>query len=400
MNALLYALTVPDNSQQNTGTNTGINISAQGAISGGQSSVTSVSTNPDDETVQGQYAHKYAQMMATELLELVTSPDINEVPYFNPSESAQIDGYYAPESVDVSPVEPQVPSIQEFRTQLKHVGTRESHRRVAETSPDTVTTPFGSAAQGLLALPTTAEKVRWYNPTDGTVQDATVVRTEPGEHVDVDLYDVTAAPGSKPRLTYKAPYEEWKSDVRVWDEHARRKRTVSGYEGVAVDDADAVVGEAKVGREQITEPAWGRVFRTDHEWRGEPLVETGRLRLGVDEETGALKAWSWDNVDERYEFTALGDSVWRADDVDVRRLGLERVDVQVEFRDVYDTDSSTYSLVAQLRRGRGGALWKVPPNESTPAPTGVTDRVAPIAVDDDTDAGEVAGVIERQEVSP
>jgi hypothetical protein len=138
----------------------------------------------------------------------------------------------------------------------------------------------------------------------------------------------------------------------------------------------STVGDATVTDTVTTEVAsqWQRVYVTDHDWRGDIVLETDRLRLTIDQPEDTLRAYRWS--DGQYELVQLGASDWRLFDVDITTIGLARIEAQFEFE--RQADGTRHNLNATLVRGLDDVVWTEPVNEDS-TPQGLIDRLAPIA---------------------
>ena len=388
---LIYNVIVPGATQPTAESRQGRSTLSEGVLGSDVAAVESISPNAGRQTLSGRYIGPLADLSALELQELFGA-SIEAVPIFNPDEQGSVDGYYALESADVNPRDARVAEIQEYNATVTGLGTRRSHRRTVRTNPTTEDNPFGSASSEEIGIPARASLVQWYDSSTGALEDATVQRTESGEHDDIDIYDATEPSFDGPTLVYDVAYRhEWPVDVRVWDDYGRAKHR-STSDGTTV--GSATVGTATVG--SVTEAVqWQRVFSTDHDYRGVPILENDVLRLEFAERD-QLRVYEWDTSAKTYERLELGSSPWRLQDVDIVRIGVERIDGQAEFEDV-NNPGTTHNLNFSVKRGYSTVFWTVPANESSP-PQGLIDRLSPIAHDSDQDPAAVADVIQRTEV--
>lgn len=392
-NKLIYSLVVPDQAQILDSDDRRREISSEGTLGDGQPSVTSISPEAETRKIQAQYIGQFAELSATEIRELFSASGISVVPYSSTDSSSLLEeGYYTLRESRNQPTRPSERRAQEFEGQLTKVGTRRSHWRTAETAPTTETNPFGTDSNQYLGLSTRAEKVQWYGRTTGTIEDATAVETRQGEHDELKIYDAQNSSISDPTLIYRIDYrQEWPTDPRVWDDRNQSKT-------LEVTTSGDTVGSATVGSAAVSETRdavqWQRVFATDHEYVGTPVFENDLLRLEMAE-GDRIYAYEWNDTDTVYEVIQLGNSPWRLFDLDTLRIGTERIDAQLEFKD--ETGSTKHNLNMSLKRGWDTVLFTVPQNED-PAPQGLIDRLKPIAATTQEDPGEVGDVIKRSEV--
>ena len=395
---LLYNLTVPQSAQLSQSQRQRRELLAQGVLSSGPAQVESISADASTRSLVGRARGRFADLIAREFEELFGNSAIQAVPYFERgADTGDVDGYYALENVSTEPAHPVEPRVQRFDGSLTKQGTRRSHLRIVRTASTTESNPFGSASTEEIGIPTRARTegripVRWYNESDGSLEAATVQRTVTGEHDDIDILDATEPSFDSPTLLYDVAYRhEWPVDVRVWDDRDGPKV----YRG----DGAATVGNATVGDATVngdTEAVrWQRVFATEHDYSGIPIVENDRLRLEWDEGY-ALRAYRWDTGTQGYDRVSLGSTDWRLLDVNIRRIGVERVDGQAEFRDEANP-STTHNLNWSSKRGYDDILWLNPDNEGS-VPADLVTRLDPIAHDSGQDPAAVANVLERTEV--
>jgi len=392
---LLYNLAVPETAQADQRQQQAQQLLSEGILGSGPAAVEAISADAGSRTLVGQVSGPLAPLTADEFEELFGAGGIEVVPYFQRGpDTGSEDGYYALENVDVKPEHPADERIQRFDGSLERRGSRRSHRRSLLTNPTTEDNPFGSASTEEIGIPARASKVQWYNSADGSLEAATVQRTESGEHDDVDVYDATEPSFSAPTLVYDVAYRhEWPVDVRVWDTYGRSK-----YRESVVDST--TVGTASVNSSMVSETReavqWQRVFTSDHDYRSTPVLENDLLRLEFDEPGQKLRAYRWDDAEELYDRVQLGQSSWRLFDLDITRIGVERIDGQAEFEDT-SNPGTTHNLNFSLKRGYTDALWLNPDNEGS-IPGGLKTRLDPIAHDSDQDPAAIADVIERTEL--
>jgi len=391
---LLHAVAIPSDSQTDTGAQRRTKLAKQGVLQSDVPSTETVSAQPGQRRISGQVRGRFAVIHARMIEELLSS-SIEVVPYAGDGEKTEVDGYYAPEDVNRGPLDPREERLQQFDGTLTPKGTRRSHWRAIRTNTQPVTNPFGSASTPEIGLTVRANKVRWFNETDGSLEDATVQRTVDGEHDQLNIYDASAASFDSPTLIYDIAYDqEYPTDCRVWDTYGRPK------EYRATDDGGATVGNATVGSatvssETIVESQWQRVYVTDHEWNGDIVLETDRLRLTIDQPEDVLRAYRYNPDDGQYTVVQLGQSDWRLYDIDLTGVGLANIEAQLEFENA--SSGARHNLNLSLVRGLNDGIWSKPPNEGT-TPQDLIDRLDPIAADTDSVVVPEQDVIKRTEV--
>jgi len=121
------------------------------------------------------------------------------------------------------------------------------------------------------------------------------------------------------------------------------------------------------------------------------VVETGRLRLRLNEATGLTaerySAGSWSTV-------SLGTSDWQLFDVALRRPGAAQVRARLTFEDT--ASGELFELAAVLSRGRDDALLYSP--SGVQVPSGLVTRLTPIAATTVLDLQPERTLIERGEL--
>lgn len=396
---LLYNLALPSDAQSSTAGQTQRNVSRQGALAS-EGVAESVSVDPGQFRLSGSFRGQYAELMAAEFEALFNSsaPGIEQVPYFGRDERTPADGYYTLDQATVQRVDPRDARLQEFDAQLTLAGTRRTHWRAVKVHPQPVSNPFGAATTEEVGISQRATKTRWWNQKSGAVEDATVQSSTVGEHDRVDLYDATEpsfANEDTYYLLYDLPFEHgWPVDCRVWDPHDRAKK-----EGIT-RGSPTVATTTTVGTDVFAGPAstvtWERVFVSRHDFDAEPIVENDHLRLQFDDPEQVLRAYEWDESEEHWTRTPLGDNAWRLFDANIREIGLEHVDVQAEFEDASAASLTTHNVNISVKRGRTAALITNP--ESAAVPAGLQTRLEPIAHDSDQDPSAVQTLADRSEV--
>jgi len=328
---------------------------------------------PADLRLDGQYRGEYAEMLRTELRELASSPTKDALAWYDTDANTTDPdaGYYTTKSTSGGRLRPQATAITTFDVSLTRAATRGSHRRAVRIDPKERPHPFGNDTTELVGIPATAGKVQWLSRERTATAAATPTDTVTAEFGGVDRYDVTTSPaavGDRPYLVYDLPLAESGAvDVHVYDTYGR-----------AEIDADG-------------DFAWQEVHRSDHVPRGVLVVETGRLRLRLNEATGLTaerySAGSWSTV-------SLGTSDWQLFDVALRRPGAAQVRARLTFEDT--ASGELFELAAVLSRGRDDALLYSP--SGVQVPSGLVTRLTPIAATTVLDLQPERTLIERSEL--
>lgn len=374
----LYALALPSATQSRAATTIRQNIAKQGTLQDDTGESAALSTDPDEQTLEGIYGGQYARKMATELAELGHGANGTPLPLSGQSGSTPLDGYYHIEEVDPSPASPQTEDLWEYTLTIVRKGTRDSYWRAFTTTAQQVENDFGNTQTAEVGVPAAASKARWYDGKSSDTEDPTLVETRTAELGDVEIYDAEASSFDEPTMIYGVAYaDEAAVDVRIWDTQG---------EGSKLDTDDDL--------------QWQKVFSTGHTFEGDAILDTGLLRLTFDESNNALSAEQWDSGPSSWASVALGSSGdapnWQLWDVDVREIGLARVVARTVWEDT--TDGSRFALDCIAKRGYETALWVVPDGEDPPTPSGLQTKLDPVANGQDFDAQESQGVIRRPEI--
>lgn len=380
---ILYAVSVPEDAQTDAGSRIRANLSKQGVVNEGPPAVESISLDPGEYFIAGEYRGDLADVMAQEIEELFSNDNMGPVPYYGADGSrnavrTEFDGYYSTENVNPKPVDPRARGYHhQFDGVIAREGTRKTHWRSVGVVPTQVENDFGSDQTALVGVPSSASKVRWVDRDNKTTTTSALVQsTVTGEFGDVDFYNARTPSYDRPALIYDLPYvNEAERDAKVWDDRGQADK----------EDGDGVV-------------RWQRVFAADHDYDGQAVLDSGRLRLYFDEPNNSLSAESYSSGS--WSSTALGTGGnagnWQLWDLDVYSIGVVSVTAQTIWEDT--TDGSLFHLNAELPRGYGGVLWYVPGNETPPAPSGLQTKLSPVADGQDFSARPSAGLVRRKEV--
>lgn len=371
----IYTQPVSESSLSEAGAQTQRQTTGLGSLTG-QASADSVSVLPGERSLTGVYRLDDAVILATELEELFDAPDIEVVPVFVDGADEEWEGYYVLNGLEVSPAHPQANRLfQRYRGKVARTGTRKSHWRAVETSKQSKANDFGSGSTTEIGIPAQASLVRWWDG-DAAVTYPSPTATRTGEHRDVEIYDVDAAPYAEPTLLFDLPYgEEGWADCFLWDDRGFADR----------EDANGDV-------------QWARAFSPTHEPSGSWVFSSRLLRVRIDEANQSISAEEWDTslATPAWEPVTLGTSDWVPVDVDVRTIAPDRLVARVLFKDT--TGGSKYPLDMVLCRGDTDALWVRTPNATSSTPSGLVTLLDPIAQTTIYDAGEQQGLKKREEV--
>ena len=371
----LYRSPIPEDALEEQTSRTRAELSRLTQLKG-SGVVSQLGTQGGDLTLDLQYRGQYADRLLLELRELIESPGLPSLPLAPVTDSSTLDGYFATDTTtDVGPQSAQSTGLQRLRATLVREGTRQSHLQAITTRPQQVTHPFGNGTAAEVGVPASAGRrqavpTRTDPPTREPLADA-IVRTEQAEHGTVDIVDVTQLPIEDPIITYQpADYDPIGDvDAGVWDTWGEP----------TVTDADGVV-------------QWQRVFDTQHDLRGDLVLENGLLRITLaptlspsDGQT-TVTAEQWDDTNSQWTGLPLGDQSgtdqhWVLVDVDLYRIGPASVRAQLDFEDRGATSATRgerYAVNVALDRGLTSLrVWL--PDPAAPLPAGLEELFAPIA---------------------
>ncbi|MFW6382830.1 MAG: hypothetical protein ACOCZD_02195 [Haloferacaceae archaeon] len=368
----LYTLVVPLSSQDDVGSSRREQLARSGILDGDLASTASLGTERDDRTLSGVYKGRYAGKQAAELEELGKASGFDPLPLTGLDSETSADGYYTIEDASAGPARAQDDRVQEFDLALAKRGTKQSHFRVVHTNRETIDNPFGSDREALVGIPADARKAQWVDLDRGDREVASPTETRAAELGDVDVYDLDDADleTDSPSLVYHVDYGlEEDLDCRVYDTRDFESK----------HDSDDNL-------------RWQKAFATDHDAGVEVVLDTGLLRLRLDESDGSLRAQEWSNGS--WSTISLPSTSWEVFDVDLIRVSMARIDAQLTFVD----GSSLYALDASLQRGRERVEFAVPRNESDSLPSGLDDWLDPIASPSEIDVQPRKDLVRKQTV--
>jgi len=396
----LYKQPLPEATTDQNRDELGTVLAEQGVLDG-DALVDSISSEAADLSLSGSYAAgDWAPLLAGELKELADA-SLGALPLFGAGGVSDLDsGYYEVESADVGPPHAVGKRVYEWNLSLTKVGTRKSHLRAVETK---VTQPdpghsFGNDTDAWVGIPAAATGVRVTDSLSEPTQRemTTPVKTVETPHGSVGVYDARAEAIENPNYVYRvAADQEAPVDVHVYDTLDRDSQYIEGSNG------------------RVRQ--WQSVYARDHDFAGEVVISSGRLRLTIDEptnadETAALEA-------ETYDPAAAGgdgawipidlpsyadgdlDTDWQPADVDLTHIGQARVAAQVEFEAVAGTNAGdVYAVDVELERGRSDMEVWIPESVTDPIPDDLKSLLEPIASTSVVDSGVEQGLVAREGV--
>ena len=354
-------------------------------LSGAATAATPTGQNPGEIRLRGQFGDDYAELLGTELRELLSATAYNYLPYYFVANAGTNDthpdaGYYPSEETRHERVVPKTSGIAEFDVGLVREGTRESHRRRVRTDTTQRAHVFGTATEALVAAPAAAEHVRWVSTDRDSAAAAAVSTTLTTEFGDVDQYRIDLAPtGDNSQLVYDLPYDEAGNvDARVFDTWGNSETDSEGRF------------------------AWQQVYTTDHEYRGDVILENGLLRLMIDTTNFPNSLTVEEYTGGSWSSLGLGTSDWRLAEIDIRRIAPPDVRAMMRFEDTSSSDEHT--LEAVLHRGWDAVQFLEPADseqnllQASQAPSGLGDRLDPIAATTIIDPEARQGLIARENI--
>jgi hypothetical protein len=376
----LHHVRVSADSQRSSEATSTTNIAAQGILNSGGSSVEALSLDPGQRRLEASIRGTHAEMVASEIEELFGAPGISKVVYCAPDGGSPEDGYYVLEEGSFSRANTAEKRVQQISGTVRHAGTRNSDWRALTTSQSQVdhAEQWGNSTAAMVTLPALANKAQWHNEETGAKAPASPVSTRPTEFGDVDVYDLAdgenAVGASNPTLIYEIPYaDDYRGGLRVYDTRGNGSKT----------DAD--------GNRQ-----WMVVSRRQHDFADSIVLDTGVLRLKLDEPAGTISAEEWDATNEVWSAISLtNDSSWSLFDVDLTSIGMVSAEAQLTFSD----GTELFALDAIVTRGADAVLFDNPQaDDGEPIPQGLLDWLDPIAASTVVATGETKGLVSRQEV--
>jgi len=411
MTATIYKIPLPEATTPDERDALGTQLSEQGVL-GSDAIVESVSSEAADLTLTGRYAYGryHSELLATELEELADST-LGAVPLYG--ENTSRSGYYQIGSAQVEPVHAGGRDIWEWTLSLTNVGTRQSQLQALETSPShpDPSHPFGNETTALVGIPAAARRVRAVDSTSSPTlrRNPSPTQTVETEFGRVELYDATTLSIDDPVYLYDVPKAETPAvDVRVYDTRGREGKYI-----------DATSGRVRV---------WQAVYGQDHEFDGDVVLDSGRIRITLDDGSFGAEEWNPDPAADQPGTGLYGDGLysdgfyggtrgqwepvslpsydagdldtdWQPADIDLTHVGQACVAAQVEFEAVAGTNAGAiYALDIEVERGRDTLEVWPPESASDPIPDDLRALLSPIASKSVVDSGVEKSLVAREEV--
>jgi len=373
----LYVLTVPAASQVDAADAVRSRQALQGILGNDVGNVDSIATEPGERPLTVEFPDPLAQIRGAELRELGQGLD-QPLPVYRVDERAPSDGYYTVSRSRAAAVDPRSTDFQRVTLDLSLAGTPASHYRRIATRPTPVDHPFGTTAEALIGLPTTATKARWLNPETGVTEGAAPQVTASARLINVDVFDATDASFEAPSLLYELPFgDEGLVDPRVFDPRG------------SVAPTDSPIGADG-------QLVWQKVFAASHPFVSDVVVENGLIRLVFDESGNSITAANWDPLSSDWNTVSLGSSDWELFDLDLRDVGTQAIRARVEFRDPTQSPTAYHAVRMVLTAGMPTPLWY---DADGTIPAGLVTLLDPVALERDVVPGAQAGLWAREDLA-
>ena len=387
-NKRLHNLDISEDALERRSNDIARRVEKQGVVTNGPAAVESLSLDPNEIAIAGEFRGREDDLdtiMAAEVEDLFDADDIEAVAYHDVADPDAADGYYTLSNVSTSAPDPRLTDSTKFDGRATRVGTRSDYHRAVQTASTTVGSPFGSGTPHV-AVPLTGRMTQWVDRVSGESIWATPATTVTTEFGGVELFDPTSSPYDQSELVYDVPYQDDGAvDVRVWDDYNRPLEATAGTGSKTLGGntfGGNTFGGTTTEQETVVGNRWRQVFRTNHQFVGRGVLETGRLQLVCDETGNRLSAGRWNPDTDRYERVSLPNSEWRLFDLDIRAIGAARIEAQLAFTRLDQDGIETVQV--SLQRGLDGALiWRR--DGLDPLPSGLQVRLEPIALDADVD---------------
>lgn len=350
-------------------------LAQTGRLGSDETTVDQLTTEAPGTEIRGSYdvtsgiPADRVPMLAGEFDELVGAGR-GPLPLFDTDDSATFSrrGFYSISDGSVDPVHPTRPDVQQYRLTLERAGTRrDSFRAVALNSVD-ITTPFSGSDPAGVYVPAAAGKTMWLDRADETAQSASSLATTGSSRGIVARYAPPAGL-DRPALVYDIPEPADVRGVVVFDSRGNADKF----------DGDGV-------------RQWQAVYQSGHEFEGDIVLSSDRLRLRIREGSGGqvtaerYAGGSWSAV-------GLSSSPWYVLDVDLLQLGQHRAAAQLRFR---QSGAADYVVSVALNYGREVAIVQPAADESDPIPPDIESLLAPIASGRSTDPQPSRTLVSRE----
>lgn len=371
---VLYNLAIPEEATMSTEKTSSQKLYSEGSVTEDGTTVESVSLQPGEYMLRGQYRGRLAEKLSNELEQLFSADGYKALPFYS-TDTTRDDGYYALKNINSGPLARNEPRVQSFDGILKKKGTRSDYWRAIKTGRLQVENPFGSSIARSIAVHSDAGKVRWFDGMS-SVESASATDTMTSEFGDVDVYDAEDSSYNNPVLIYSIPYaSEGRADPCVFDTDGNADKFITSEDPKILQ--------------------WRRVFTKNHEYDGSVVFDNGLLRVEMDESAGEISAeryssGSWSSV----SLTASDWSVW---DVDVYRINQHQCSAQVTFFNAGNTPEY-YIYNMTLFRGRDNIQITDPSGQTSQTTASLDSMLENIADDETLDPEATVSLVQRSEV--
>lgn len=375
----LYLTPLPERTGDDATDQIGSQVEQAGLLDTGGTSVENVATENVDFRKQGriQYGTTLSKKVAEELDSLSESSYTTLALYdATGGRKARKRGYYEVTRIDVSPAQEARNDVYEYDSVLTLAGTREDSQRRVRTNPQTVDSFYAVGSPEPVAIPAAATRVRWYDDANGT-EAASAVSSAMSEFGGVEFYQPDNASFDTPSLIYDLDFaEEGNVDVRVYDDRDREKiaETASG-------------GQVSV---------WTHAYHTGYQFEGKPVVDTGRLRVYLDDDAGSVSAETYNTNDDVWDKVGLTMGDYTLEDFSFESIGPASVTVRVTLRD--KTDGSEGDTFVKLRRGRDKVLLTPAAGETIYSDDDAANVFGTLVSTQTTDPMPSQGLIDRTDL--
>jgi outer membrane protein assembly factor BamB len=284
----LHNIVLPDATQRQEQGIGQSQLAETGLLQSGITAVDQLTSGAADVTLRGRFTGERVPrpaMIVAELRELNAGTK-GPLPLFRYGATYPDSGWYELDSVDIERVHPDLPNVFEYTLSLTEAGSRGAAYRAVETNPETVSHPFGSGTDEIVAVPATASKVQWMDVKTREREPATATATVTGQQGDIDQYKLDDSSFDDVRLIYDIAYADDVPGVFVYDTRGNSEK----FDGR--------------GRRQ-----WQSVNEAQHDIDDTVVLRNSRLRIRC-EEGAATAAGRWNDSAGSQDWSfATGDAV-------------------------------------------------------------------------------------------
>lgn len=383
----LYTVTIPGQARTRADQTQQQRVQSNASLSAQGAGARALGSQPGERSLKLQYKGYNAELIARMVQELASnSSGYDVVPWIGVDDSGNrqqtdTDGWYAVSRAQRADQEPRAPNTPTVSLNLSKTGTRKKvwRKLSIERTVANVDGIVGSPTEDqVVGLPTEASTVRWFDGESST-QGATPTSTVYREFGQVDLYDLSSSPfgDDTAALLFDLSYDRvGPVDLKVWDTFNRSKTSTQN------------------GQEVLE---WQRVFDPSHEFETGILVDSGEIRMHLEEDSG--RYWSETRSGGAWLKNSEVTNDWGVADVDLLYVGPSRVEAYVIFEN--SANGNTYPLWVSIRRGQTSPLWYRPADRAQQMAPVPSDLASFLGSEVDSTTWRLAtqsGVISRSEV--